>query len=149
MLPKNNCLRVRVHSGMFLRVALLLMVLPLRWILCFSLAAALHELGHLCALKMLKVRIFEIRIDVTGAVIETGETTHMQELIAAAAGPFAGALTCVTARCFPLLALCAFVQTAYNLIPIYPFDGGRICRSLGAILSQRKIPCKDGRNNVQ
>jgi membrane-associated protease RseP (regulator of RpoE activity) len=143
------CHRVQIHAGVFFRFALLLMILPLRCILCFSLAAAIHELRHLCALRILRVPVFQIRIDVTGAVIETGETTQTQELISAAAGPLAGALTCLAARCFPLLALCAFVQTAYNLIPVYPFDGGRICRSLAAIISRRKIPCKDGRDNVQ
>ena len=119
-------------------MALLLLILPVQYIACFLLAGAIHEIGHLLALKCMKVPVVCLRITVSGAVMETGGTTPEQELICAAAGPFAGILTCLTARIFPLLGVCAFVQTVYNLLPLYPFDGGRICRSVLAILAQQK-----------
>ena len=148
-LGKRKRLNIQIAPEVFLHLALLLLILPLRCIISFVLAAVIHEFGHLSILKLLKVRIYRIRIGVLGTVIETEEVTQKQELLSAMAGPIAGLITCLTARFFPILAICAFVQTAYNLLPVYPFDGGRVCRILSGMLFPRKIPCKDDGNHVE
>ena len=134
-LAQNN---IQIAAGVYLHLSLLLMILPLQYIISFLCSGMIHEFGHLCALKIMKVPIYRLRITVSGAVIETGEITPMQELICAAAGPFVGALPCMVREIFPLLAICAFIQTAYNLLPLYPFDGGRIWKSCLAILREKK-----------
>ena len=37
----------------------------------------------------------------------------------------------------PRLALCALIHSAYNLIPIYPMDGGRVVENLLLLLLPR------------
>ena len=125
--PMNNT--IQISPVVYLHLALLLLILPIQYIVCFLLAGLIHEMGHFVALKIMKVPIYQFCVTVSGAVIETGETTALQELLCSIAGPFAGMMTCMLGSIFPLLAVCAFVQTAYNLIPLYPLDGGRICQA--------------------
>ena len=126
--------------GIYLYAALLLLVLPIRWIAAFFVAAAVHELGHICSLKLMRIRIEHISVGQSGAIIETGCMHIGQELVCALAGPLAGLAVCMLARSFPLFALCAFIQTIYNLIPVYPMDGGRALRCvLSAFLSWKIV----------
>ena len=132
---RNN---IQIDSAVYLHLALLLLILPVQYIMCFVLSGLLHELGHFLALKIMKVPVFSFRITSSGALMQTGSLTPLQELICAAAGPATGVLTCMMGSVFPLLAVCAFVQTTYNLIPLYPMDGGRICKSCMVILIEKK-----------
>ena len=134
--PVNNA--IRVAPVVYLHLALLLLILPIQYIVGFLISGLIHEMGHFIALKIMKVPIYQFRVTVSGAVIETGEITALQELLCAIAGPFAGMMTCMMGSIFPLLAVCAFVQTAYNLIPLYPLDGGRICKSIMTIRREKK-----------
>ena len=64
------------------------------------LAAALwHEVGHLLAAKILRVRISEIRLGFSGARIVTDErlTSYKSELLLSLAGPLANVVGCGTA----------------------------------------------------
>lgn len=108
--------------------AVMLLILPAKLILAAILAAAIHESAHLLALLAFKVPILQIKVSVGGAVIRTSPVPPLQELLAALAGP-AGSLLCLLfARVFPLLAFCGSIQGIYNLLPLYPLDGGRIFR---------------------
>lgn len=134
----------RIHSGIwisprvYLYLALLLLIVPVRWIGACVAAAAIHELGHICAVVLLGIPLEKIRIEINGAVIETGNMSAAQELICALAGPAAGMLLVLSMRHFPAVALCAFVQSVYNLLPISPLDGGRALECfLSLFLSER------------
>ena len=117
--------------------ALMILVLPLPWLCAVILAATIHESCHLILLKLCGVSVHRIRIGIHGAAIETAALSPVQELLCAAAGP-AGSLLClVFAKIFPALALCALVQGVYNLLPVYPLDGGRIVRSMATLLMPR------------
>ena len=106
--------------------SILLMLLPLRLLLAAATAAAIHECCHLLALLAFRVQIFRIEIRAEGARIQTEPMKPEKEFICAAAGP-AGSFLCLCVfRFFPLLALCGFIQGLYNLLPIYPMDGGRM-----------------------
>ena len=130
--------KFNVSPGFYIYAALLVLTVPARWVFGFVTAAWIHELGHLLALKLLNVRILRIHLEVSGAVIETGNIGTIQELVSAAAGPAAGALTVFTAKLFPEISFCALAQTVFNLIPVYPSDGGRILRCILCTLLQEK-----------
>lgn len=115
----------------FLMGALLLLTLPLPWLAAAGAAAGIHEAGHLLAIRLLGDKASEIQVGCTGAKIHTAFSRPWREFICAAAGPTASLLLLLVAKLFPRIALCGFVQGLYNLLPIYPLDGGRmLCSAL-------------------
>lgn len=110
----------------FLMGALLLLTLPLPWLAGAAAAACVHELGHLLAIWLLDAGHPEFRMGCTGAKIHTAFSEPWREFVCAAAGPAAGLLLLTAVRWFPRTAVCGLVQSAYNLLPIYPLDGGRM-----------------------
>ena len=121
---------VRLDVSACLMGAFLLLTLPLNWLASALAAAAFHELCHAAAIMLLGGRIWSIRIGAGGAVMETEPLESGKELICALAGP-AGSLLLVTLfRIFPRIAVCALVQAAFNLLPVFPLDGGRALRCM-------------------
>ena len=115
----------------FLMGALLLLTLPLPWLAAAGAAAGIHEAGHLLAIWFLGADARKIQVGSTGAKIHTAFSEPWRELLCAAAGPTASLLLLLVAKLFPRIALCGFVQGLYNLLPIYPLDGGRmLCSAL-------------------
>ena len=116
-----------------LLLALSLLILPLRWLLAVLLAGAVHELGHYVALRLCGVNVSNLRIGIGGARMTVGDMGRWQELLCALAGPMAGLSLILLARWLPRTAVCACIHSAYNLLPVYPLDGGRavhcICAS--------------------
>ena len=122
--------RVRVEGGAWIVLGLAVLLLPLRVLLGILLAAAVHELGHLTAMYFMGVPVERIVLHPGGVRIEVGQMGPGEEVICALAGPVAGALTLFTWKWFPELAVAGLVQTVFNLIPIYPLDGGRVARNI-------------------
>ncbi len=114
--------------------AILLLLIPLRWLFACAFAALVHELCHIFALKLFRSDIFRIHIGVLGAQIETAPLDPVRELVCAAAGPLGSLALIAVRRIAPEIAICAFFQAAYNLLPIAPMDGGRILRCAFALI---------------
>lgn len=120
--------------------ALVLLTLPLHWILAAVAAAGFHELCHLGAVYALGGRVLSFRIGPAGAVMETQIHGQWRECLAALAGPAGSFALLLAARWLPHIALCGCVQGLFNLLPIYPLDGGRVLRCLLAgRLADKKI----------
>ena len=134
--------RIAIQPSMYIGLCISLCVLPIQWIVSWFLAAMVHELGHLIALKLLRIPVYRISLGFGGAYIETGFVCNSAEIFAAAAGPFAGALCLLLSESYPLLAICALVQSIYNLFPFPSYDGGRILASLTVLLFPEKIAQK-------
>ncbi len=124
---------ISVSAGFYILIAVYLLVIPFRWVAAWLLASAAHELGHCVALRICKVNIFSFYITPFGAKIQTEPMTPGCEAFAAMSGPLSGMLLLLFARYCPRVAICAIVQSAFNLLPIYPMDGGRILHSIFAI----------------
>lgn len=122
--------RVRVEGEVWIVLGLAVLLLPLRVLLGIVLAAAIHEIGHLAAMYFLGVPVLGINLHPGGARIEAGPMEPGEEIICALAGPVAGAVTIFAWKWFPELAVAGLVQTVFNLIPIYPLDGGRVARNI-------------------
>lgn len=121
--------RNRIHFSyspiLFWYAAILLLIVPFRLLLAAIFSAAVHELFHIFAIRLMRMHVNAIHIGVRGAEISTQVMTEKQELICALAGPVGGFLLLPLCRWIPTISLCAFAQSLYNLLPLYPTDGGR------------------------
>jgi stage IV sporulation protein FB len=94
-------------------------------------AAALHELGHWLALRLLGVRTTRLRLGVFGAVLETDSQrlSYGKELAAVLAGPGTNLLCALALTVWGThmeeAAGAHLVLGTFNLLPVRPLDGGR------------------------
>jgi membrane-associated protease RseP (regulator of RpoE activity) len=115
-------------------VVIMLLTLPLRWLGAALIAAAIHEAGHYLSVRFLGGTVHSIKVGPAGAVMSVSGLTEGSELICLLTGPAAGFMTMLFINRFPLIALCAAIQSIYNLLPVYPLDGGRAMRLIVQML---------------
>lgn len=123
-----------------LALAFLLLILPLRWVLAWLFAAAVHEILHLLAVWLCGGTLESLRLDAGGASMAANDLTAAQELFCVLAGPVGAVIALFPLlRILPATAVCALFQSAYNLLPFEGLDGGRALRcGLGMVLPERK-----------
>ena len=127
--------KLHVEAGFFLQTAVLLLLFPFPWVIAMIIAGAAHEVGHLIALKAMNITIYGLRLRAGGAYVETSQIALKEEAIASLSGPILGISLLASSRWAPRVALCGAIHGLYNLIPIYPYDGGRaVTAALRAIL---------------
>ena len=109
----------------------------------------LHELGHALAAKLLGIRVKRISITGIGGLAEVSDfLDSRRELLVTLAGPFVNVLVAIviwpaaqsagTESLLGELWMLNLVVLLFNLIPLYPMDGGRIFRVLlGLIFGER------------
>ena len=136
-MPRNSMIYVRYDFCIL--VALSLFVLPVSWVLGWAIAAGIHELFHIIAIRICRVKILSFGLVSSGAVIQTEAMPPLKEGLCALAGPVGGLISILFLRVMPQIAVCAVVQSVYNLIPVYPLDGGRAFRCLIALLAGEEL----------
>lgn len=110
--------------------AVLLLVVPINWLLAAVTAAVFHELAHGAAILLLGGKIHGLKILPDGIRMETSPMDAWQEILCSLAGPLGSLLLVLLGTHTPRIALCALVQGCYNLLPVYPLDGGRALHCL-------------------
>jgi len=123
--------RIYIDPGVFLLLPFALLAIPLRLLFSWIVAAGIHELGHILAVYLLKGHITKIRIGVGGAVIAGDNLGVLRNCICVIAGPLFGAIPLLFARYIPRIGLISLLLSAYNLLPFWPLDGGRILAFCG------------------
>lgn len=121
---------IRFSSAWYYLTAVLLLFLPLKWLLAAVFAAAIHEAGHLIVIAVVGSGVNGIRIDARGIRIDTIVMQTWQEWICAAAGPAASFSLLFLSHMFPRLSVCGVIQGVFNLLPVFPSDGGRMLRCI-------------------
>lgn len=130
-------LNFQIDSAACLLGALTLMLLPLNWIAAAVIAAGVHEACHLTALKLCGCGLAGFSVGSGGTIIETEPVTPATEVICALAGPLGSLTLLLLARWIPRIALCAAAQGIFNLLPVFPLDGGRITCGFLRILMKK------------
>ena len=123
-------LRLYISPAFYIYLCIILLIFPVKWVICWYGAAIIHELCHIGALLLCHSKIDGITVSAGGAAIHTRIEGCRYEFLCAMAGPFGSALLVLTFPLCPLLAICGFIQCIFNLFPIYPLDGGRMLRCL-------------------
>lgn len=126
--------RTRISGAALIWLALLILILPVKWIAAAVVAAAFHEGCHILAIRICGGKIIDLKIGQRGTVMDIAYLTPWQELVCALAGPLGSGFLVILAGAFPRLAVCALFHGLYNLLPIYPMDGGRALRCIMTIL---------------
>lgn len=126
--------KISVDSTFCIMAAAAILLLPLKWLFAAFCAAMVHELSHYLALRLCGAQVESVRIGGRGAAIMTESLSAGKEALCAVAGPLGGFLLVFLAPVFPEMAVCALAQSAFNLLPIYPLDGGRIRNTLASLL---------------
>lgn len=125
--------------GFLLLLALFGEALGWKTLLMILFAAAVHELGHLAALKLLGISEVVLRISPFGAVLwtENLRLSYSRELLAVMAGPgvnlLCGSMLNILASVHPEAAAFAgahWTLGLFNLMPAAPLDGWRILQLL-------------------
>ena len=132
---------VEVTAGFCILWSLLLLALPLRLILAAMGAALVHELCHHTTIILMGGAVTGLRIGAGGIEMETLPMEPLRELVCALAGPMGSFLLVLLYEYMPLLALCALAQGCFNLLPLYPLDGGRAVRCVLEIVGREGWMC--------
>ena len=137
--------RLFLHSEVLLEIkasfciylCMILLLLPLRWVIAILSAAAIHEACHILMLLVFRCKLRSIVLSASGMIISTSSLPPLEQIICAAAGPVGGLLAGALLYMFPRFAFCAFIQSVYNLLPLYPLDGGRILQGICGMLPDK------------
>ena len=96
-------------------------------------SAALHETGHLLVAKLLGYNIEKIHILPIGINGKINEEIHNKadNFMIAVAGPLVNLFLALFASKFEItyICLCNIYMLIFNLLPIPPLDGSRVCSS--------------------
>ena len=131
MFPYRSHIYVDTRACFML--ALMLLLLPFPWVVSVLIAIIVHECFHAAAITLLSGRVLALYIGADGMRMETEPLTHGREALAALAGPLGSACLILLAPWMPRIAICGLVHCVFNLIPIYPLDGGRVLFDLVAM----------------
>lgn len=126
-------LALHLEGELCILLALMLLLLPFPWVLACIFAAAVHELCHALAITGMGGQIYALRLGAGGIQMETDSLSPGREMVTALAGPIGSALLLLGARWMPRVAVCGAVHCLYNLLPLFPMDGGRILKNAFAL----------------
>lgn len=124
---------VTVSADLFIMLAVAVLLVPIQWLAAWILALSVHELCHYLAIRICGGNITGIRITCRGIIMDAEPLPLGKEALCAYAGPVGALVVLVAARYVPRTAICTLCFSAYNLLPIFPLDGGR---GLGCILKK-------------
>ena len=119
---------IHIAPATYLLAALLLVMLPLDWLIYMLLAALFHEMCHLFSVYLFNGRLLRIKVRFLGCTIEATGLGELTRFLSILAGPLGSFSLLLLYRSVPKLAICGFLQGAYNLLPLEHMDGGNLLR---------------------
>lgn len=128
--------RLKITPGFWLVLAGVLVISP-TILLPTALAAGCHELGHCVALKLTGGGLGRLKLSALGAELAPRRTlSYGSELPVALAGPCVSLITAALAARwgFFLFAGLSLALGIFNLLPVFPLDGGRVLRCVCALI---------------
>lgn len=132
----KNC--IKIGTDFLIGLCLCFLLIPVKWVLAWIFAAAVHECFHLLAVKFFGGEVKSISVRVFGAQIQVELNGNVRRILSILSGPLGGLCLVMLADIFPRIAVCGFLQSVFNLLPVYPLDGAKILSGgLEAIFGER------------
>ena len=153
-------MKIRLHLKIFVFIAIFIATRQIEIYGILMLFALFHELGHMLAgillgfkpnsLEIMPLGLsvgFENKSENYNKKIKKGTLLTLKKIIIAASGPFTNLIFIIIFLLFPIsffginrdIVIYANILIAiFNLIPIYPLDGGRIAKDILHILFGRR-----------
>lgn len=129
-MQKSQGNKIHIRDSFYFYFVVLILTVPIRWLLAAVLSAIIHECCHIMAIRCFGKEIICVEIGMMGAQIRTEPLYGWREILCMAAGPAGSLAQLFLFRWLPLTAFCGIIQGLFNLIPVYPLDGGRILECL-------------------
>ncbi len=134
--------KIKIGTGFFLIVILCLLFNKLSLLINYLLALGFHEIAHLFVAYQRGYSLKLIRLDIFGLSVELKEKIDNNDMFAInITGPLINILLCLI--CFTLyyfipksfvvlneFCVSNFVLAVFNLVPIYPLDGGKLIKGI-------------------
>lgn len=124
-------MKLTFSGSFFFLLAAAFILVPIPWLAAWICTLIIHECFHYIALRLCGGSVQLIRVGHNGIIMETQPLSFLEEAICAYAGPIGGLVVLLLAKHIPRVAICTLFLSAYNMLPIFPLDGGR---GLGCIL---------------
>ena len=122
--------KLKVDSRIYIFLAVLLFLIPLKWLAAWVTAICFHELMHVFVVKLYGGSIRNFSVDLGGANMECVALTEKAYLLSVLAGPIGGLALVLLGCWLPRVAICSWLLSVYNLLPVLPLDGGRVLQIL-------------------
>lgn len=123
-------MQIKIKPHTYIYLAVLVFMVPLQWLTAWLIAVSFHEFCHWLCVRLCGGEVNRLTIGLGGANMESTPLTESKNLLAVLSGPMGGFLLLLVGKWFPKVAICSWVLSIYNLLPLLPLDGGRALQIL-------------------